>query len=246
MPQPQNGESRFYDIYIDESSQTQNRYLALGGIIMPTHTAAEFEQCMRAARLPELPSGELKWGKVSASKLPAYQRVAEWFLTSKESCIRAAQFHSIVVDTHKIKDKAFNGGSREIGFNKEIYQLCQKFGRIKPSGLFNVYLDERETKSSTNDLKTILNHGIRKKFPSRDWPYRRVHFRNSSSCLHLQIVDILLGAVAFRINGHRYAPHASKSKSELSDLVLSLAGIRDASKDTATYGRFTVWHRVLR
>jgi len=31
------------------------------------------------------------------------------------------QFHSLVVDTSKLRDDLYNEGSRETGFNKEIY-----------------------------------------------------------------------------------------------------------------------------
>lgn len=231
------------DVYIDESSQTQSRFLALGGLMVPTDCVRELEQAIWNARGLDLPAGEMKWTKVSTSKLSAYRRVAETILSP---AFRYVEFHSVVVDTQKLKDNTFNNGSREVGFNKEIYQLCQKFGRLHRSEAFHIYLDQRETKSTTSELRDILNHGIRKKQPNRDWPYRRVHFRNSKNCICLQAVDILLGAITFHLNDHRSRLSASPAKCELSDLILKLAHVRDVTKDTATAGRFTVWHRQLR
>jgi hypothetical protein len=168
-----------HDIYIDESSQTNNRFLLLGGLVVPTRHLTQLETVIRQARLPELPSGELKWTKVSAAKLPAYRRVADAVLTPTLAPLRLVEFHSLVIDTHKLKDKVYNAGSREVGFNKEIYQLCQKFGRINRTAIFHVYLDKRDTKSSTQKLRDILNFGIMAK-QIRDWPYRRVHFRDGA------------------------------------------------------------------
>ncbi|WP_264712014.1 DUF3800 domain-containing protein [Limobrevibacterium gyesilva] len=233
-------------IYIDESSQTQNRFLVLGGINVPSETVQHLEDEIRRSRLPALPYGEMKWQKVSTSKLDTYKRVSDVVLSPSQGPLRAIEFHSLVVDTRKLKDKTFNKGSREVGFNKEIYQLCQKFGRIHRSALFHVYLDNRDTNSSTNELRNILNFGIRSGQADRDWPYRRVHFRNSSDCLSLQIVDLFLGAIAFKLNGHYAAIGASESKRSLSDFILQKAGVRSVEKDTAVRGRFTIWHRQLK
>jgi hypothetical protein len=141
--------AQVYDIYIDESSQTKHRYLALGGLIVPTLTVPRFSEKIANARLPELPKGELAWTKVSKTKLAAYRRVVEVAL-SFTSTVSGVEFHALAVDTHKIKDAAFNEGSRDIGFNKEVFQICKKFGRINKKGLFHVYLDRRNTSSSTN------------------------------------------------------------------------------------------------
>lgn len=232
------------DIYLDESSQTKHRYLVIGGIIVPTSRATDLSKQIAAARLPELPMGEMAWTKVSRGKLVAYKRVVSLFFDMTPTNL--IEFHSLVVDTSMIKDFAFNSGSRETGFNKEIYQLLRKFGRLHKRRLFHVYLDKRNTKSKTEDLRTILNRGIAKAGDARDWPYRRVHFRESCDCNILQLVDIMLGALAFRLNGHRDAQGASPAKCELSDYVLSRSRLRDPSRDTAVTGKLTIWHRRLR
>lgn len=58
-------------IFIDESSQTDNRFLVLGGVIVPAPLIAEIDAALLTARLPELPHGEMKWAKVSKSKIEA-------------------------------------------------------------------------------------------------------------------------------------------------------------------------------
>ena len=152
----------------------------------------------------------------------------------------------LVVDTSKIDDHKFNEGSRDTGFNKEIYQLGMKFSRLYKSRLFHIYLDRRNTKNLPEELRNILNFGIKRKEPGRDWPFRRCHFRDSDRCQPLQVVDILLGAVSFHINGHRQAKEASPAKCELSDFVLAMANIRDVKRDTPMAGKFTIWHRQLK
>jgi len=128
------------DIYIDESS-TQLRYLVLGAIIIPCSNYDGFIDLLRIARLPELPHNEMKWVKVSRTKLPAYVRFVDVFFNHRRGII---DFHSVVIDRSRQKHEIFNQGSREIGFNKEVYQLALKCGRLHPN-IFHVYPDRRET-----------------------------------------------------------------------------------------------------
>ena len=233
---------RIYDVYIDESSQNNHRFLVLGGIIIPTDEAARVVNALLATRFPELPNGEMKWGKVSKTKLPAYVRVIDLFFSNE---FRDLHFHSLVVDTSKHDHRRFNSGSREIGFNKEVFQLAQKFGRLYPAR-FHIYPDERKTDQRPEDLRLMLNRYINKKLPERDWPFRRVQFRDSKKTPLLQLADTLSGAIAYRLNGHDRQPGASPAKSSLSQYVLERAGVRDAFHDTNIRGRFTIWHRQLR
>jgi hypothetical protein len=237
--------STINEIYIDESSQTKHRHLLIGGIIVHAEESAALERCLAACRLPELPNGEAAWTKVSRAKLAAYGRMVDWFFDNPER-LTPLEFHSLAVDTHRINDKAFNGGSRSIGFNKEIFQLCMKFGRLHKARLLHVYPDYRHTDQSPEELRLMLNRAIRRKGDKRDWPFRRVHFRDSASLQALQLVDVLLGAIAFRLNGHHERPDASPAKLELSAYVLRRARIRNPSYDTFVTGKFTLWHRNLR
>jgi hypothetical protein len=234
----------FADVFVDESSQTKHKYLLLGGIIIPGASSDELRQRIWEARQPELPQGEMKWVKVSRSKIEAYRRVVDVFFDGLD--IGGMEFHSLVVDTHKLNDRAFNDGSRETGFNKEIYQLLMKFRRLHRRCLFHVYPDRRSTKNHPEDLRLIVNRGCVKHGDSRDWPFRRIHFRDSDAEVALQMVDLLIGAIAYRLNGHDKAPDASEAKRDLCNHVLTRAGIRDVTRDTSTAGRFTVWHRRLR
>ena len=231
------------DVFIDESSQTNHRYLVLGGIIAPTDDVFDLTQQILDIRLPELPQGEMKWGKVSKGKLSAYKRVVDYFFSD---VLRAGvHFHSLVVDTTKLDHARFNSGSREIGFNKEVFQLAQKFTRLYPCRL-NIYPDQRETTQKPDDLRLMLNRYINQRIPQRDWPFRRVQFRDSKKTPLLQLADTLSGAIAFRLNGHDLKPDASPAKLELSEHILRRGNVRNIFQDTSISGRFTIWHRKLR
>jgi hypothetical protein len=232
-----------FDAFVDESSQNDHRYLVLGGVILPASYTDKMVDGISGARQPELPQGEMKWGKVSRFKLPAYGKVVDLFFSPEW---KEAHFHALVVDTSKQNNRAFNQGSREIGFNKELFQLASKFGRIYPKGRFHIYPDHRETDQRPEELRLILNRYINKKSPDRDWPYRRVQFRDSSITPLLQLTDIMSGALAYILNGHDRQKGASPAKIELASHILGRAGVRDVTRDTRVTGKFTIWHRQLR
>jgi hypothetical protein len=234
--------SEIVEVYIDESSQNDHRHLVIGAVVLELGDSPKLNQLILAARLPQLPDKEAKWTKVSTAKLGAYKRIADVVFDNSN----LIHFHCLFVDTTQINDRKFNSGSREIGFNKEVYQLALKVARLYKSGFFHLYPDRRETKQRPEDLRLMLNRGCRKVGDQRDWPFRRCQFRDSKKTLLLQLTDILVGAIAFQLNGHAKAPNASRAKRELSEYILKKAGIADLTKGTARAATFSVWPRKLR
>ena len=217
--------------------------MAMGGIIIRTSNVQSANDRIAALRLPELPQGEMKWGSVSKGKLEAYRRIVDAFFA--DNAFAGVDFHSTVIDTWQQDHQQFGDGDRDKTFNKELYQLATKFARLYPDRLFHLYPDERETAHRPGELRDILNFGRRKKGDVRDFPYRRCHFRNSRHTPMIQVVDILLGALAYRVNGHANALDASPSKVDLSRHILQHGGVRNPMLSTSMRGKFTVWHRDL-
>lgn len=217
--------------------------MVMGGLIIHHASVAAANARVGELRLPQLPNGEMKWGNVSNGKFAPYERVVDAFFN--DPAFRGVDFHSTVVDTWGQDHLAFSEGDREVTFNKELYQLATKFARLYPERLFHLYPDDRETSQLPARLREILNWGRRKMGDRRDFPYRRCHFRKSHETPLLQVVDILLGGIAYRINGHHEAHGASPAKVALSAMILDRAGIQNPMLDTAIAGKFTVWHRQL-
>jgi hypothetical protein len=233
--------AKLVDIYLDESSQNNHRFLVLGSTVVEFTKASNLADLIMKARRPDLPEKEAKWAKVSRSKLPAYKRIVDVLFDNSEDF----HFHSLFVDTTQLDHHRFNQGDKEIGFNKEIYQLAMKVSRVYGDRLFHLYPDYRDTTQRPDDLRLMLNRGCRKRGDTRDWPFRRCQFRDSSKTLALQLTDVVIGAIAYQLNGHSKAAGASPAKVELSEYVLNRAGIADITKGTARVSRFTVWPRRL-
>jgi hypothetical protein len=155
--------------------------------------------------------------------------------------------HCIAIDTSKKTLKDTGDGNIEIGFSKEFYFLCvptigNRFKKIK--GLFHIYPDRRTTSQSLDEMRSIMNAGARKYANRTDWPYRELKFEDPENKQALQVVDILIGAIAYRLNGHYGKPDASRAKRELCDHVLRWAKITDPFVNTLWFrSRLSILHR---
>src|SRR5579871_6097554 len=223
------------EVYADESSQTKHRYLVLGAIVVALTDTPILIDAIKKARLPELPEGEAKWVKVSKTKLVAYKRIVDVIFDNQDKW----HFHSLFVDTTLQNHKKFNEGDSEIGFNKELYQLANKVGQLYSTKYLHLYPDYRDTKSTPEELRLMLCQGAKKRGDKRDWLVRRCQFRDSKKTLPLQAADLLIGAIAYQLNGHNKASDASPAKVELAAHIMKRAAIADITKGTARVAKFS-------
>jgi hypothetical protein len=229
---PKESERRlFHEIYIDETSQNGHHFLVLGGIIIPREFSAEFTADIIEARRPRLHAlnskgqlRELGWSEVSNGDLEAYQKVIEAFFSFSHRRLRGesgmVKSYSSVVDT-SVRGRSYSKGARgQIGFNREIYFHCLSIARREKVELFHVYPDHRTTTEPVKKMAFMLSSGIQKEGDRRDNPFRRVNFRFSHDNQALQISDILIGAIAYRLNRHYDRPDANSDKKRLCDFIL--------------------------
>lgn len=233
---------RIYDIFIDESSQTKHKHTLLGGLIVQRDFTFALNAMLEMACSYYSISREAKWTKVSKRHLPAYRALVDTFFKSPEY-ITPCHFHATAIESALQNHSKFNDGNKETGFNKEIYQLIMKFVRLYPDGIYHIHLDYRDAAEDNEEMRRILNKGIYRRLNRSDRPIRRLHMRQSHDVLTLQLVDILLGGVAYQLNGHIDKKNASEPKCSLSRHITDLALIKDINRDTSMSGKFTLWHR---
>jgi len=193
--------------------------------------------------------GELKWLKVSRNKLHEYKRFLDYFLTLNTS--DQVHYKAIVLDTHRFDHRTFNAGDSEIGFYKFYYQLLLHcFGRpdCTPTSpaRFIVFLDERTSRYSLEDLRRILNNGMASRFRVQSRPFRAIQPLDSKQSVFIQLVDVLTGAVGYHWNQLHLVPGASAARQELSAYLASRLGFKDLARETP-YGvrRFKIWKMSL-
>jgi hypothetical protein len=242
--------SPVYHIYCDESRQTKDRFMVLGGIIMDIGEIPAFDSTMKKFREEQKMSAELKWSKVSGQKLNEYKRFVEYFFALNDT--DNIHFHCLIIDNHQVNHKKFSKGDYELGFYKFYYQLLlhcfgKKYCTNENSVRLITHLDYRHTRYKLSTLKTILNSGINKKYKINYNPFVAVEPIDSKHSDLLQICDIILGAMGFQKNGYHLLSTSKKAKVELAQYIAEKAGLENLSDNTQLgTDRFTIWNFRLK
>ena len=100
------------EIYIDETSQTGQRFLVLGGITIPKYLSEEFDAYIANARTRRLTPrlrrdmtmSELAWNDIAKGDYAAYEKVIDAYFSFAQPRLKTTltkfEFHCSVVDTH--------------------------------------------------------------------------------------------------------------------------------------------------
>jgi hypothetical protein len=224
--------------------------MVMGGIILSATDASSIQALLSQYRHDYEMWAELKWTKVSKGKLAEYKAFVDTFFRAGEADL--LHYHSIIIDTHLLDHRKYNQGDKELGFYKFYYQLLlhsfgRRYCRVNEEDRFLVFLDQRQTSYKLGTLKNILNHGIKKKYAIDSIPWRNVEPRDSKRSDHLQIVDVLTGAIGFVKNGYCLDASSSPAKRELADHIVKAVGLKDLGLNTP-WGRdrFSIWNFRLR
>lgn len=232
-----------YHIYCDESRQTRDRFMVLGGLILRADDVSLFNDTIQKFRNETKMFAELKWTKVSRSKLSVYRRFVDYFFALNNT--DRLFFRCIIIDNHQIDYKKFSKGDKELGFYKFFYQLLLHcFGKFaKEDSRYIILFDERTSKYKLGTFKVVLNRGIKKTYGLTSDAVRSVEARESRGSNLIQLADILMGAIGFQKNGFHLLAGSSQARVELPEYVAVKAGLQSLSEDTKRgQYRFMIWN----
>ena len=139
------------------------------------------------------PSFEIKWNKVSASKVEFYMNIVDYFFDDDDLHFRCI----IVKDKKKLDHDRFNQTHDDF-YYKMYFDLLKVI--LVPGDSYNVYIDIKDTRSQdkVDKLCEILrnNHyDFRKKM------IKKVQQIRSDEVEQLPVVDLLIGAIGYLHRG---------------------------------------------
>lgn len=236
----QQAKSRFH-IYVDESSQSGAHFMVLGALVIEQGRVEGFDAALQAVRTNHRLDREMKWGKVSKQMLRAYAEFMDVGISGLHK--KTPGFYAIVIDATELDHGRYNGGDHEIGFSKFIYQLLVKCARLfgRDGAALDCFLDDRTTRQTLAELRTILNNGANSKFGVR--PFRRVEFRDSKESNLIQFVDLMTGAIAYHWNKRHLAQDASPPRIWLANHLAERLHLKSLGASTVGAGQepFSIW-----
>ena len=232
-----------FAFFCDESGITTERYLVVGGLAMRREVIPDLQTKIQQFRQVHGLSKELKWTRVSDHKLSEYREFFRIFLQFLHA--GHCQFHCLIFDSHQWQHHRYNNGDRDVGLSKLYFQLLHhKFGKdYGAAGTLFVRMDHRNSSTSLEDLRRMLNAAAARDHGLRSNPFKVIQSEDSKACDILQLNDLVLGAVCSARNGRHLETEGRQSKKELARLVLRTSGLSSFEYNTSFSERdFTVWN----
>ncbi|MGB4438437.1 MAG: DUF3800 domain-containing protein [Sedimentibacter sp.] len=189
-----------YDLYCDESRQDlivkktsinkNNRYICIGGIMMPTENRETIKEDIKSLKRKYEVYGELKWGNVSENKIDFYLELIDLFFNHE----REINFRTVIIDAVEIDNDTFNESDHELGYYKFYYQLLYHWINRKDTYFIFTDYKTNKDKSRLKLLKDVLNRACNS--PCAEI----IQAINSKESLILQLQNVLMGAVGYKYN----------------------------------------------
>jgi hypothetical protein len=189
--------SGFYNIYCDESCHLENDrepVMLLGAVWCPKEEAGALALELRQLKEKHNAKGELKWTKVSKSRMAFYEEVVEWFFARPSLHFRAL----VVQHKERLNHEQFNKGSHDAFYYKMYFSLLNKI--LSPDLKYNIYLDIKDTRGRQRLklLREVLCNNVHDFTSEMIGHIQNIH---SGEVELMQVTDLLLGAVGYRQRG---------------------------------------------
>lgn len=185
--------SETFNLYCDESCHLQNdgqRVMVLGVVWCLLDKARESAVRLREIKVAHgLPADfEIKWSKVSPAKQRFYLDIVDYFFDDDD-----LHFRAWVANKQGLRHADF-GQSHDDWYYKMMFGLLEPV--VRPDARYRLYLDKKDTRSAQKVVKLhdVLCNNI------YDFDRRiveRVQVVESHAVEHLQLADLLLGAVGY-------------------------------------------------
>lgn len=209
-----------YNIYCDESCHLEHdkqKYMVLGGIICEKSNKNKIKrdiiEIKRRNNIKE--KAEIKWNKVSPSKLNYYKEIVDYFFSSND-----LRFRALIIDKTQLRHEKFNQ-THDDWYYKMYYQLLLNL--VEPKQENYIYLDIKDTKSAkkVEGLKQYLS------FKLMDYEFeiiKNIQSINSQESVIMQMADLLIGAIGYRNRKVYNEENSSIAKRELMMYIIEKSG----------------------
>ena len=206
------------NVYCDESchlEHDQQPAMVLGALWCPQSQAAALNRQIAGLKVKHglCPFFEVKWGKVSSSKLTFYEALVDMFFDSD-----SLHFRAWVVPDKSILRHADFAQSRDEWYYKMYFNMLKVI--IRQKHVYHVYLDVKDTRSrirlqKLHEVLANANYDFQREIVAR---MQHVHSHDVGL---LQLADLLIGAVSYSARGLVGSP----AKCRILELIKQRSGL---------------------
>jgi len=208
-------------VYCDESRHDGAKchdFMAIGSLWVPTAEKRNITRHLAKLCKESKFYEEIKWNKVTASRIAQYQKLLEYFFSQTE-----LEFRVLVVEHAKWQ---FPKKDRELGFYALYQNLLEQ--TIAPSTQLTILLDFQ--KNSEADRYTSLKRHLERAVLGKAWINELTIIDSRESRL-AQLTDLLTGAVAAA-----YCGTSQGGKAELIRMLADMSGTPDLGDPSVAFG----------
>lgn len=189
--------SKKISIYCDESSHLendQNKIMGLGALSCPTEKKDEIFNRIRDFKLKHGlgKDFEIKWTKVSKTKLNFYIDLVDFFFD-----IEDLKFRSLIIDKSTL-DHSLNDFSHDEFHYKMNFILIKQL--LEPSNKYKIYLDKKAT-NGKRKIEKLHAYLCNDQYDFKKEIVLSVQEVVSDQIELVQLCDLLLGAVCYANRG---------------------------------------------
>lgn len=180
--------SKTFNIYCDESCHIENdhkKFMFLGSTSIAYNQVKLHTENINELKKKHHFYGEVKWNKVSKSKVRFYLELVDYFFATD------IKFRTVGIEKAKINNNAFNQSYDDFYYKMYYYLLNHN---LNSTYNYNVYLDIKDTLSAykVNKLKDVLN--------TKFGVFRNVQNIRSHESIIMQLTDFMMGAISYLHN----------------------------------------------
>jgi hypothetical protein len=203
--------------------------MVIGSLWLRADDRKEFKSDIHKLRNKHKIGGEFKWRKVSPSKIAFYKDLISWF----EGLGTHLRFRCIAVDQAKVNLIRYHDNDQELGFYKFYYQMLHHW--IMDFNEYAVFCDFKS--SRRRDRLSVLKECLSASNLSSN--IVNVQAIQSHNSMLIQLVDVLTGAAAARLND-TLTPNSAKHELVFDLEQLLERRIQHTSKNEQKFNVFEI------
>lgn len=228
-----------YNIYCDESCHLQNDnsdVMVLGAIVCPEQFKKSIYNDIRNLKLKHGLNSwlEIKWTKVSNSKIDFYKDLVDYFFSNKNLSFRG------VVATYKkqLDHNKFNAGDYNEWYYKMYFRLLDPL--IHETDNYKIFIDIKDTKGGpkVRKLHDVLCNNI---YDFKHEVIMDIKQINSKESELLQLSDLFIGALGYFHRNKQTLPGANLGKISILNTLSDEYGINLLRKTDLNENKFNIF-----
>jgi len=225
-----------YNVYCDESCHLENdghSSMVLGAIWCKNSERHTIFQHIKEIKAKHklYSSFEIKWNKISPSKLNFYEELVNYFFDHDQ-----LNFRALVIPDKNVLAHEQYGQTHDEFYYKIYFDMLKII--ISPRNIYNIFLDIKDTQGyeKIQKLREVIHN---EKYDFEEKIINKIQEVRSEEVNILQLTDLFIGAMAYyyrQLKGNR-------AKEELIELIKKRSGysLNQSTLPTEPKFNFFIW-----